>query len=204
MTASKPRPYLAFGEKSAKTFHSAIQAAEAARKVFPSLDDFEAINASRFRCTQSVVDINGLVLLANTCSAAFSRVRNLRYAHVHFQLTGEERFHSDGRTFVGKIGVNAVFLPEGCSYDHEFTSQSSVVARIEQARLVDTAKVMLGGFQHDRLLAVFNDPTAINLTFNELSFDGIFRNFFRILISTPTLHNCLRSRAWTMPSIGPW
>lgn len=169
---------LAFGEKKVVRFDSAIKVTEAARKVLPSLADFEAKNPSRFRCVLSVVDINGLVLLANTCSQAFVKTNNARHSHLHIQLSGEGRFYVEGKTLMGRAGNSAVFLPEGCSYEHEFTDQSSVVARINQSRLEQIALAMMGGLENKKLLNSLKQPAHVWLRFGDITFDAVFRLLF--------------------------
>lgn len=178
MVGSTSCKRLAFGEKKVVRFDSVIKVTEAVRKVFPSLADFEAKNPRRFRYAQSVADVNGLVLFASTCSQAFSKINNTRYAHLHIQLSGEGRFYVEGRTLLGKTGISAVFLPEGCSYEHEFTDQSSVVARIDQSRLEQIARVMLGGFENEKLLDSLKHPASVWLKFDDVTFDAVFRLLF--------------------------
>ncbi len=169
---------LAFGEGLATECRSLLDFAEATRKAFPTLRDYDSAQPKQFRTRTANSEINGLHFLVVTLPEARTTavVDGYGLQTFVFHLHGTCDFQIERKSFVARGKSSAVLIPNECAWRVHAFNASTVTMAVNPHQLRSTAEAMLGPDATLSDTEQFGSPTELRI--GSLSFDRIFRLSF--------------------------
>ena len=169
---------LAFGNRQAQTFQTAIEAETEAKRIFPQLIDCGFQVPHDFCCRLALTSINGLSAAAVEASAGSGAFGESEEPMIIFGVGGVGQIKVGSRAPEEWSKFDAFLVPAGFSSESAGEHRSVVFVPLSSTRLQTTIQTMLGIDLYQARDSRIFEPGKLDIKTDVASFEAAFRNIF--------------------------